>query len=83
MNSNIKLRNPANLKDKALEAQRLPAILETEVPVETMPELRSTVTVEKGASPNLDPAGPNKDEVMGPVIATIEQIVKAFIPDVS
>ena len=49
MNSNIKLRNPANLKDEALEAQRLPAILETEVPVETMPGLQSTVTVEKGA----------------------------------
>jgi hypothetical protein len=83
MNSNIKLRHPANLKDESLEAQRLAAIRETEVPVETMPELGSTVTVEKGASLNLDPAGPNKDEVMGPVIAAIEQIVKAFMPAAS
>jgi hypothetical protein len=83
MNSNIKLRKPASLKGEALEAQRLPAILETEVPVETMPELGSTVAVEKGASPNLVPDGPNEDEGMGPVIAAIEQIVKAFMPAVS
>jgi hypothetical protein len=81
MNTNIKL--PANLKDEALEAQRLPAILEAEVPVETTPELGSAVTVEKGASPDPELAGTTKDEVMWPVIAAIEQIVKAFMPAVS
>jgi hypothetical protein len=49
------------------------------VPVQTNPELGSTVTVEKGPSPDLELAGTTKDEVMGPVIAAIEQIVKAFM----
>jgi hypothetical protein len=82
MNTNIKLRDPANLKDEALEVQRLPAILEAEVPVETMPELGSAVTVEKGESPDLELAGTTKDEVMGPFIAAIERLVKAFMPAV-
>jgi hypothetical protein len=83
MNAYIKLRDPANLEDEALEAQRLPSLLETAVPVETMTELRSTLTVEKVTHAILDAAVPNKEEVMGPVIAAIEQIVKAFMPAMS
>jgi hypothetical protein len=83
MNANIKLRNPANLEDEALEAPRLPSLRGTAVPVETMPGLGSAVTVEKVTPANLDPAVPNKNEVMAPVIAAIEQIVKAFMPAMS